>query len=55
MKVNGRSFHEFCFEVRGYRIYGSNGNEINKYELFHKGINPTKIITKQTKFILKER
>jgi len=52
MRINGRTFHEFCYELRGYRVFGADRNEIAKYQLFHKGINPRKIMTMKNKFII---
>ena len=52
MKINGITFLEFCSELKGYRVLGTDGIEIAKYELFHKGINPRKIMTMKNKFII---
>ena len=54
MEIHGRTFLEFCKEIRGFKVFNRNGIEIYKWELFYQGINPKKILTNQTKFIIRK-
>ena len=47
MEIHGRTFLEFCKEIRGFKVFNRNGIEIYKWELFYQGINPKKILTNQ--------
>jgi hypothetical protein len=48
---NTETFHEFCNQLRGYRIYKRNGIEIPKYQLYWSGLNPIQV---KEKFILEK-
>lgn len=54
--INGRTFVEFCFVLRGKRIFSRENNEIFKFELFQNGINPNKLLALESKnYIIKNR
>ncbi len=39
-------FREFCLMLQGYRFYDRKGEEIYKWELFIKGLEPIQIFRK---------
>jgi len=56
LKVNGRTFNDFCYTLKGKKVFCPKNEEIFKFELFHKGINPSKILERDSRlYIIKNR
>ncbi len=46
----GISYFAFYKQVRGYKFYDQKGKEVDKWELFFRGVNPKKLIANKTKY-----
>lgn len=44
------TFKDFCFETQGYIFKDKRGKEVYKYQLYHGGFIPSKLLTNQTSY-----